>query len=61
MPTIWTGRLADAAGRPHQALGTAAFHDITSGDSGPYPALPGYDLATGIGTMDVARALRIIG
>jgi hypothetical protein len=28
---------------------------------GPYPALPGYDLATGIGTFDVARIISAIG
>ena len=32
-----------------------ALHDVTSGDnnptgSGPYPATPGYDMATGLGT-----------
>ncbi|HLH46993.1 MAG TPA: S53 family peptidase [Acidimicrobiales bacterium] len=42
------------------ALGTAAFHDVTLGDTGPYPALPGYDLATGVGTFDVAKAQNII-
>ncbi|HET9077011.1 MAG TPA: S53 family peptidase [Acidimicrobiales bacterium] len=44
----------------YKALGTAAFHDITLGDTGPYPATPGYDLATGIGTMDVAQAVKTI-
>jgi pseudomonalisin len=36
--------------------GTAAFHDVILGDTGPYPATPGYDLATGLGTFDVANA-----
>jgi pseudomonalisin len=40
--------------------GSAAFHDITLGDTGPYPATPGYDLATGIGTFDVAKAETLI-
>jgi pseudomonalisin len=40
--------------------GTAAFHDTTLGDTGPYPATPGYDLATGIGTFDVAKAESLI-
>jgi hypothetical protein len=31
------------------------------GDTGPYPATPGYDLATGIGTIDVARLISAIG
>jgi len=28
--------------------GTVGFHDVTLGDTGPYPATPGYDLATGM-------------
>jgi len=35
------------AGYAHQ------FHDITQQDNGYYPAKPGYDMATGIGTPDV--------
>ena len=44
----------------YAANGSAAFHDITLGDTGPYPATPGYDLATGIGTFDVAKAVTLI-
>jgi len=40
--------------------GTTAFHDITLGDTGPYAATPGYDLATGIGSFDVAKAQALI-
>jgi pseudomonalisin len=40
--------------------GTAAFHDVTLGDNGPYPAAPGYDLATGIGSFDVGQAESLI-
>jgi len=29
---------------------TSDFHDITSGNNGYYPAVPGYDLVTGIGS-----------
>jgi pseudomonalisin len=43
------------------ANGSAAFHDIVLGDTGPYPALPGYDLATGVGTIDVARLIAATG
>ncbi|MDQ1466579.1 MAG: pseudomonalisin, partial [Actinomycetota bacterium] len=43
------------------ASGTAACYDIVVGDTGPYPATPGYDLATGIGTIDVARLISAIG
>ncbi|MCU4182803.1 S53 family peptidase [Acidiferrimicrobium sp. IK] len=45
----------------YKANGTAAFHDVTLGDTGPYPATPGYDLATGIGSFDVAQAVKVIG
>lgn len=41
--------------------GTSAFHDVTVGDTGPYPATPGYDLATGLGTFDVAAFIRAGG
>ena len=40
--------------------GLVAFHDITLGDTGPYPAAPGYDFATGLGTVDVAAAISAI-
>lgn len=40
--------------------GTSAFHDITLGDTGPYPATPDYDLATGIGSFDVAKTQAVI-
>ena len=40
--------------------GTDTFHDVILGDTGPYPATPGYDLATGIGTFDVADAEALI-
>jgi pseudomonalisin len=40
--------------------GSDAFHDVILGDTGPYPATPGYDLATGIGTFDVADAEALI-
>jgi subtilase family serine protease len=42
------------------ANGTAAFHDVVLGDTGPYPAAPGDDYATGIGTFDVAQAATLI-
>ena len=34
---------------------TEGFHDITLGDNVPYPALPGYDYDTGLGTFDVSK------
>lgn len=42
-------------------LGTAAvdpgypFHDVTLGSTGAFPAMPGWDYATGLGSIDVAR------
>jgi pseudomonalisin len=45
----------------YRAHGTAAFHDIVLGDTGPYPATPGADFATGLGTFDVAKAISVIG
>ncbi|HLK45969.1 MAG TPA: S53 family peptidase, partial [Acidimicrobiales bacterium] len=47
--------LGFAAPALYAANGTAGFHDIVLGDTGPYPATPGYDLATGMGTFDVAQ------
>ena len=44
----------------YAAHATAAFHDIILGDTGPYPATPGDDFATGIGTFDVAQAASLI-
>ena len=61
METAAHNRLSFAGPLLYQKMGTAAFHDITLGDTGPYPATPGYDLATGIGTLDVARAVKTIG
>lgn len=43
------------------ARSSGAFHDIVLGESGPYPALPGYDLATGIGSFDVAKTVSTLG
>jgi pseudomonalisin/xanthomonalisin len=42
------------------ANSTAAFHDIILGDTGPYPATPGDDYATGIGTFDVGQAATLV-
>ncbi len=61
METAAGNRLGFAAPLFYKNMGSAAFHDITLGDTGPYPATPGYDLATGIGSLDVAQAVKIIG
>ena len=39
--------------------GTAAFHDITSGSNGAYSAGPGYDLVTGLGTIEAKNFLAL--
>jgi kumamolisin len=36
--------------RLYDLLGTAAFHDITSGSNGAYSAGPGWDACTGLGS-----------
>ena len=38
--------------RLYELLGTAAFHDITSGSNGSYSAGPGWDACTGLGSPD---------
>lgn len=53
--------LGFGAPRLYHAYGSAGYHDITLGDTGPYPATPGYDLATGMGTFDVAKMETAIG
>lgn len=46
----------------YAARASGAFHDVSALSlSVPYPALPGYDLATGIGTFNVSRAVAAIG
>ncbi|HET7572543.1 MAG TPA: S53 family peptidase [Gaiellaceae bacterium] len=52
--------LGFAAPKLYAAYGSAGYHDVTLGDTGPYPATPGYDLATGVGTFDVARMVGAI-
>lgn len=46
-------RLGFAALPLYRQYGTVGYHDVTLGDTGPYPATPGYDLATGAGSFDV--------
>jgi hypothetical protein len=59
---VW-GRLESAHGNKlgfaalplYHQNGGAGYHDVVLGNTGPYPAAPGYDLATGMGSFDVAR------
>jgi pseudomonalisin len=44
----------------YKAAATTVYHDIVLGDTGPYPATPGADFATGLGTFDVARAAAVL-
>src|SRR5262249_11304993 len=37
--------------------GTAAYHDVLAGSNGTYAAGPGYDLVTGLGTIDASHFL----
>jgi pseudomonalisin len=39
----------------YAARGSLGFHDVVLGDTGPWPAAPGWDFATGLGTFDVAQ------
>ena len=60
---LWAGLIAllnQSAGAPlgfaqprlYPLLGSAAFHDITSGNNGAYSAGPGWDACTGLGSPD---------
>lgn len=54
------GRAGYASPKLYRLDGSAAFHDITLGDTGPYPATPGYDMATGLGSFDVAKLVAAV-
>jgi pseudomonalisin len=60
LETTHSNRLGFAAPDLYAAYNTAGYHDVQLGDTGPYPATPGYDLATGMGTFDVAKMNSII-
>src|SRR5579884_3901362 len=50
-----------AAPNLYALAGTNAFHDVTLGDTGPYPALPGWDYATGNGSFNIGGMIGAIG
>jgi kumamolisin len=63
---LWAGLIArvnEQLGAPvgfvqprlYPLLGTAAFHDISTGDNGSYRAGPGWDACTGLGSPDGAQ------
>jgi kumamolisin len=37
-----------------------AFHDITTGDNGAYPAKPDWDACTGLGSPDGAKLMSVL-
>ncbi|HUK57406.1 MAG TPA: S53 family peptidase [Nitrospiria bacterium] len=43
--------------RIYQLCGTGAYHDITAGSNGDFPAGPGYDQTTGVGTPEAFNFL----
>ena len=51
----------DGAGNPAARLyalcGSDVFHDVLEGDNGDYQATPGYDMTTGLGSVDVSSLL----
>jgi kumamolisin len=53
--------LGFAQPRLYPLLGSAAFHDITSGDNGSYSAGPGWDACTGLGSPDGAQLAARLG
>jgi kumamolisin len=38
----------------------SVFHDITSGSNGAYSCLPGYDMVTGLGSVDVGKLVNAL-
>lgn len=53
--------LGFAAPLLYAQYGNASLHDIILGDNGPYPATPGWDFATGLGSIDVSQINAMIG
>ena len=70
-PYSWLGlAVADAdTGAPlgfaqpllYPLLGTASFHDISTGDNGSYKAGPGWDPCTGLGSPDGTALATALG
>jgi kumamolisin len=69
---LWSGLIAlinEKLGKPLGLLqpalyglptGVGAFHDITSGSNGAFPAAPGWDAATGLGSPSGAKLLQAL-
>jgi kumamolisin len=50
-----SGGLGDPGALLYELCGTNAYHDVTTGSNGDYDAGAGYDLVTGLGTVDIAN------
>jgi subtilase family serine protease len=50
------GSLGFAGPVLYQTVPATAYHDITLGANG-YPATPGWDFATGLGTPDITKVI----
>jgi pseudomonalisin len=53
--------LGYAAPLLYSQYGSVGLHDVTLGDNGPYPATPGWDFATGLGSIDVSQMNKLLG
>ena len=51
---VWRGGSGTPA-RSSTAVRHAAFHDVTTGSNGDYAAGPGYDMVTGLGSINAAN------
>ncbi len=54
------GALGFAGPRLYGSGARGGFHDVVAGANGLYPATPGYDYTTGLGTPDVARLIPLL-
>ncbi len=53
------GGLGHPGARLYALCGSGAYHDIVEGGNGDYEATPGYDLATGLGSVSVRNLLSL--
>jgi kumamolisin len=51
--------IGNPGARLYGLCGSSAFHDVTSGSNGDYVAGVGYDMVTGIGTIDAGQLLSL--
>jgi len=60
LETNHSNRIGFGALPLYHVYGSPGFHDVIAGSNGFYPATPGYDLATGLGTFDIAKMNTVI-